>query len=213
MRERLGQLDALSHPFAVCADLLVGGIRQIDDFGRASRGLARFCILDAIEADECDDPLESGHALVKGVLLRTEPDAEIQAGIPPDGLAEHRDRPFARRQLPGNQFHEGGLAGAVGTEQPGNSSWQLQRHIIEADDLPVPLRQVLGDDDAHATTSTPRTRFSRIRADTRMSTATATHDAATDSCTLVGELKMASPIRLRATAGAIKPKRESRVIA
>ena len=89
-------------------------------------------------------------------------------GIAPDGLAEHRDRALARPELAGDELHERALAGAVGPEQPGDAGRHVHRDVVQADDLAVPLRQVVGGEDrrAHATISTPRTRRSRTEIDT-----------------------------------------------
>ena len=106
MREGLRQLDALTHALAVGADLLVGGVGQIDRRQRAARHLCGAGFVDAVQPHERRHPLEAGHPLVEGVLLWTEPDAEIEAGILPDRLAEHRDLALARLELPGDELHE-----------------------------------------------------------------------------------------------------------
>ena len=95
---------------------------------------------------------------------------EVERGILPDPLAEHGDVAFARFELPGDQLHERRFAGAVGAEQPGDAGGHGQRDVVQADDLAVPLRQMRCRDDrraglAHAITSTPRTRRSRMRPD------------------------------------------------
>src|SRR5204863_3539763 len=96
----------------------------------------------------------------------------------PDWLPENRDAALARLQLTRHEFHERRFACTVGTEQPRNARRHSRRHVVEADDLSVPFRQVIGGDDVrdgrrfrsgvptHETTSTPRTRRSSTTPET-----------------------------------------------
>ena len=169
--DRLRELHALAHPFAVGADLLVRGVEEIDDSERAPRGLGRLGVAEAVEPDERADPLQPGHAVVERVLLGAESDLEKEMRVAPDRLAEDGDAAFARAKLTGDQLHERRLAGAVRAEQTGHAGRHADRHVVEADDLPVPLRDVVRRDDgrAHVTTSTPRTRRSSTEIDTTTS--------------------------------------------
>ena len=166
--ERLRQLDALAHALAVGADLLVGRLHQVDAPSARPRRVVGLLLREAVEADQRRDPLEPGHPLVERVLLGAEPDLEVELRVAPDRLAEHLDRPLARLQLTGDQLHERRLAGAVRAEQAGDARRHVDADVVQADDLAVPLRDVLGGDDrrAHVTTSTPRTRRSSTEIDT-----------------------------------------------
>src|SRR5581483_5167892 len=82
------------------------------------------------------------------------------------------DRSLARLQLARDQLHERRLAGAVRAEQPGDAGRDGDADVVEPDHLPVPLRQMIGGDDAHATTSTPRTRRSSTTPDAAITSAT-----------------------------------------
>src|SRR5262249_11706189 len=165
------ELHALPHALAVGADLLVGGVHEIDRNQRTTCGLASRLLVEAVEADERGDPFEPGHPVVKRVLFWTEPDLKIQVRVLPNRFPQHLDRAFARFQLPGNELQERRLAGAIRAEKAGDSRRNLDAHVIEADDLTVPLRHVFGLDNrpAHVTTSTPRTRRSRREMESAMS--------------------------------------------
>src|SRR6478736_1283204 len=52
-----------------------------------------WAIAGAVQPHERDQPLEPGHALVKGVLFGAEADLEVERRVAPDLLAEHEDRP------------------------------------------------------------------------------------------------------------------------
>src|SRR5439155_2528084 len=131
--------------------------------------------------------------------------------IPPNRLAEDGNRAFAWCELAGDELHERRLAGAVRPEKTGDAGRHLQRHVIQANDLAVPLREVIRRDDAHATTSTPRTRFSRISPDTTTSATTTRNATGTDILNRSGRRKIASPICARSDATDIHARRESRV--
>src|SRR5687768_9878567 len=183
MNEGLRQLHALPHALAVGADLLVGGLHQVHGGQRAGRRFSRLFLVEAIEPDERRHPFESGHPLVKRILLGTEADLEIEVRVAPDRLAEHVDGTLVRLQLTGDQLHERGLAGAIRPQQPGDARRHRDGDVVEPDDLPVPLGHMVGRDDghgvhrdAHVTISTPRTRRSRTEIDSAMSPSTITRE-------------------------------------
>src|SRR5262249_6042363 len=121
VRERLRELHALTHAFAVGADALGGDIEQVDGRERAFGRRARGPIVEPVEPYERRDPFEARHALVEGILFGTETDPEVAIRAPPDFFAEHAHAALARSQLAGNKLHERALAGAVGSEQSGDA--------------------------------------------------------------------------------------------
>src|SRR5207244_4285964 len=133
------------------------------------------------------------------VLFGTEPDAVVQGRIPPDRLAEHGERALARLQLTGDHFHERRLASAVRSEQARDARRNRDRHVVQADDLAVPLGYLIGGDDGRhqETTSTPRTRRSRIRPDTPMSATIMNRDNGHGVSYLSGNRKIRLPICVR----------------
>ena len=190
--DRLGELDALAHAFAVGADLLVRGLHQIDRGQRRARRLVGFLLAEAVQPHQRAHPFEPGHPVVERILLRAESDLEEEVRVAPDRFAEDLDDPLARLELAGNQLHERRFTSPVRSEQAGDARRHFHRHVIEADDLAVPFRDVIGRDNlrdaargrrrralglfeidraagAHVTTSTPLTRRSRTESDTAIS--------------------------------------------
>ncbi len=177
VRERLRELHALAHALAVGANLLARRLHEVDLLERAVRELGRRGVAHPVQARQRGDPLEPGHAVVEGVLFGAEADAEVEAGILPDRLAEHRDRALTRLELAGDEFHERGLAGPVGPQQARNARRDGHGDVVQPAHLAVPLGQVLClDDGGHATTSTPRTRRSSTNAPAPMSSAIMSSD-------------------------------------
>ena len=147
VRERLRHLDPLAHALAVGADLLVGRLGELDVLDRARAPSPRASRLgDAVQTHERRHPFKAGHPIVEGVLLGTEADAVVQAGFCQIGSPRTRDAAFARLELPGDELHERRLARAVRPEQAGDAGRDRDRDVVQADDLAVPLRQVIGDD-------------------------------------------------------------------
>ena len=169
--ERLGELDPLSHALAVGADALAGGIHQIDRRrARARPPDARPCLSSPFRRASAVDPLEPGHPVVEGVLLRTEPDPEVRAtGCCQIGCPSTRTSPLLGRSWPVMSFRNVLLPAPFGPSRPVMPERHADRHIVQADDLAVPLGEVVGDDDglAHETISTPRTRAVEDRRSTR----------------------------------------------
>ena len=160
-----------------------------------------------------------GHPLVERVLFRAEADLEVELRIAPDRLAEHRHDALARLQLTGDQLHERRLARAVRAEQARHAGRDVDADVVEADDLPVPLGDVLGGHDrrahagrAHVTTSTPRTRRSRIEIDTTISPTMTMSDTCHGVMYRGGTRKMTSMTCARLVTGDIHENAELPVI-
>ena len=78
----------------------------------------------------------------------------IERRIVPHLLAQHADRALARPQLAGRQLQQRRLAGAVRPKQPGHAGADFDRELVDADDVAVPLRNVVeGDDRRHLSRS------------------------------------------------------------
>ena len=121
---------------------------------------------------------------------------KYSAGLPQIGSPSTVMRALARFELAGHQLHERGLAGAVRTEQAGDAGRDRERHVVETDHLAVPLRQMFrGDDGVHqAITSTPRTRRSRMKAETATSATIIRSDTGQGVEKRSGTLNITSPI-------------------
>ena len=75
-------------------------------------------------------------------------------------IAEDADRAAGRREQPGGQVQQGGLARAVGADEPDDVAFgDGQRAVAQRPGPPVPLAQPAGlDDGAHATPSAKQVR-------------------------------------------------------
>ena len=143
--ERRGELGALAHALGVGAHRAVGGVGQLD---RGHRPVGRGARV--------------GHALQLGVELGELEAGEVRAGRPRApargrsrgrpigspiaGRPAIRTDPGGRRQQPGQQVQERGLAGAVGPEQAGHAGAEGERDVVDGDDVAVPARDVVERD-------------------------------------------------------------------
>ena len=154
----LRELDALPHSLAVAADFAVGGFAQAD----LVDGFA--CQVFALgggvseEAEVGDDELEAGESLGIGIELRgVAEDAEEFLGfIGPNA----QDANFAARgaDQAGHEVHEGGFAGAVGSDEAGDSGGESERDAVDAEHFAVEAGDIVEGDvvGAHLTTSNAR---------------------------------------------------------
>ncbi len=55
-------------------------------------------------------------------------------------MAQHPDLALAGPELTGRQLQERALPRPVGPEQAGHARGQLERQVVQADHVPVPLR-------------------------------------------------------------------------
>src|SRR5690242_6775318 len=86
------------------------------------------------------DEIPTGHPFVEGVLFGAQADEAVEGVIVPDTVAEDTHFPLAGMELPRRQLQKRRLAGAVGTEQPGDARRNPERNVVDADDVTVPLR-------------------------------------------------------------------------
>ena len=147
--DRLRQLDALPHALAVGADLLVGGVHQVDrrQRARAPRRRLRFSSRP-FSRTSARHPLEPGHPLVERVLLGAEADAGSRGdGLPQIGSPSTVTLPLLGLSWPVISFMNVDLPAPFGPSSPVMPGGTATRDVVQADDLPVPLRDVLGRDD------------------------------------------------------------------
>src|SRR5688572_10600731 len=135
MRKRLRKFDALTHPFAVGADALVGGLCQVDLLESRHRGVRRLSLAQAAQAQQRRHPFVSGHAVVERILLRTYADPLKNRRVPPYGVSENPDGALARLQLSGHELEESRFAGAVRAEQTSHPSADRNGDVVEANHL------------------------------------------------------------------------------
>src|SRR5262249_56302158 len=103
-----------------------------------------------------------------------------------------------------------GVGGEVRPGRAGDPCRDRNRHIVQTDDLAVPLREVIRDDD-HATTSTPRTRRSRMSADTTTRPTMTSSETIQGVSYCGGRRKMMSPICVKSADTEIQENAELRV--
>jgi len=159
--QRLRELDALAHALGIFTNTTPGFVDQANTFEGDIDGTPKVRATHPEVPAEVGHEFAAGHRLVEGVLLRTKAEPTENRRGPERVDAEHLDAALRRRELTGQQLQEGRLARAVGAQQPGHARLQLQRHVDESDDTPVPLGDRIEIDD-HVTTSTLRMRHPSI---------------------------------------------------
>src|SRR4029453_6305325 len=195
--QRLRELDALAHALAVRTDLLACCVSKVDHFECSVRALRGRWLVEAIESEEGGAPLHPGHAVVEGVLLRAKANPKVETGVTPNRLAEYQPLPLARFELAGDEFQECRLTRPVRSKQPGDAGRNGQCHVVQVDDLTVPLRKMIGGNAREwfvpPTTSPPRTRRSNSIPETTMRATIIAADRGQGVSYLNGSLKIASP--------------------
>src|SRR5690606_3074945 len=103
--------------------------------------------------------LEAGELVVERVRLGAEADAAQHLRVREGRGAADAELADARAREPRDEAHEGGLARAVRPEQAPDAWVEVQRHVRERGDLPVPFAEPDCADRcglAHAITSARR---------------------------------------------------------
>src|SRR5271168_5245706 len=84
----------------------------------------------------------------------------------PDRLAKNTHRALAGAKLAGGQLQQSGFAGTVGAEQTGHASGDFDRQLIDADDIAVPLGDLVeGNDSSYFSRSSDLTGMFSVHAD------------------------------------------------
>ena len=149
VHQRLRQLDALPHALAVGADLLVGGVHQIDRArARAARRASASRRSRPFSAHQRRDPFE---ARSSGRRTHPAPDrsrcGEYSAGLPQIGSPSTRIAPLLGLSCPVISFMNVDLPAPFGPSRPVMPGGTMTVTSLRPDDLAVPLRQMFSRDD------------------------------------------------------------------
>jgi len=95
------------------------------------------------------DVLANGHVLERGVVLEDEPDVPLLRCECGRVLAREEDLALVRRLETRDDAQEGGLAGAARPEKSRQRpTLDIERHVVERDEVSEPLRHV-ADENRH----------------------------------------------------------------
>jgi hypothetical protein len=159
--ERAGELDALAHregqapgrPKSECREVherhqLLGALRDAPLLGlrpRQAQGVGDEAGRGAAVAADLD-VVEHAHAVEQGDVLEGAADAELgddMARPVEDGAALEQDVTLVGHVEPGEAVEKGGLAGAVGADQPGDAAGRhVEGDAIEGDDAAEAHRHI-----------------------------------------------------------------------
>ena len=165
----LGETDPLAHAFAEGAELAIPRILEIDLVESGIGAPARLGLIEAGQPQQGQQEIAGGQSLPEGVELGTQAHVVEQLRRAPNPPAENLHLALTGRELPCGQLEEGGLARAIGTQQPRHPGAELHRNVVQRDNGPVPTGSARELDArrlggfGHFTTSTARTREWRIR--------------------------------------------------
>jgi len=141
-----GQVEPPPHPARVLLDRLAAGVAEPEPLQQLVGAAAGGAGAQVVEAAEQDQVLPAAEDLVDGRVLAEQPDAVADLR----GLADHVEAgdpgPAAVGPQQGGQDpHRGGLAGAVGAEQPADRALgDGQVEAVEGVGRAVALAQPLG---------------------------------------------------------------------
>ena len=121
----------------------VGGVGEPEPIEHVAATPARLGLVQVVEPAHQLEVLEPGEVLVDGRALAREPDAEAQLlGVARDVEAVDGGRAAVEPEQRGEDADHGGLAGAVGAEQPEHGAGvDLEVDALEC----VHLAERLGD--------------------------------------------------------------------
>ena len=162
MDERAGDPQPLAHPPGVAARLAVGHRSHVDAGERVVDRQLEPATVQAVEATEEPHLLPPGHPPVRPrVLLEVAEPASRVERLRGDFHAAENRASARRTGEPGEQAQRGGLAGAVGAEQPEDRAFR-HRHrerVERKHPAGIAFREVL-DDDRRPPGGGPRDRVS-----------------------------------------------------
>jgi hypothetical protein len=146
VHDALRQLGALPHAAAVAPHAALHGVGQAEHAERIGSAVARFLRGVAAQLGHGGHLLEGGELVVHGVGFGAEAHAAQHLGVGERSGAAHAHAAQAGAQLARGQAQEGGLARAVGPQQAPDAGPQVQGHVLQRGDLPVPLGELHGAD-------------------------------------------------------------------
>src|SRR5262249_23292824 len=145
---RLSEANTLAHSLAVSGDLAIGGISEIHAIDSFPCKLASFCAGEPAQQQTVEDKIEASNAAREGIKLSAITHAAKEFFRLVGRDTHDSDVALRRADEAGHQVHEGGLAGAVGSNQTGDPGGQRQIYTIDAQHLAVEAGDVLKDDSA-----------------------------------------------------------------
>lgn len=143
-----GHLHALPHALGVRRDLAVLRVLHLD---RGQRLLGRLGA-EAVQLGVGDDEFASGEEVVHRLALGDDADVLVDLFVAPDLLAVEGDGAGGGGEEAAHHVDEGGLPGAVGAEQSGDSGADGHGDVVDGDHVAEPAGDVVDGERGHRPT-------------------------------------------------------------
>ena len=142
----MSYLDALSHAFAVFANLLVPDIRQPNEGKDVFSTCFGFIPCHPMQASKCGDKIKASHPVIQFLgftdITQTMIGGWILEGVRP----KQSNLSLTGLQSTDDNFQECRFPGTIHSENASNSTTDGQTHIVQTDDLPIPLGDMIDHD-------------------------------------------------------------------
>ena len=143
LHERGGHLGALTHPLAEPVDHTIGVVEHPD---REQRRIGCGAVGDRVQIGHVADELPGGEAGRNGFVLGDERNAAMHPAVAARVAALDAHRALIHADETGHRAEQGGLAGAVRTEQAGDPRPERAAELGQGHLRAEPDRQFLDDD-------------------------------------------------------------------
>jgi hypothetical protein len=139
---RPGELRPLPHPLGERGERPVDRLAEPDLFERGVRAGCRGAAGESRQPHEIRHPFPRRRPSLRDVGGGAEADPPQHPRVGEGPLAEHADPSHRRPQLPRDEAQQRRLARAVGPQQAVGPAPEIDRHVVDADDRAVELRDV-----------------------------------------------------------------------
>jgi hypothetical protein len=143
-----GHLHALAHALGVRGDLAVLRVLHLDRGQGFLGGLGA----EAVQLGVGYDEFASGEEVVHRLALGDDADVLVDLFVAPDLLAVEGDGAGGGGEEAAHHVDEGGLSGAVGAEEPGDSGADVHGDVVDGDHVAEPAGDMVDGERGHRPT-------------------------------------------------------------
>src|SRR4029077_18702676 len=136
VEQRLGDADALAHAAGKAAERAASGVCEIDEIEELADALARGGGVETLDGGEVFEKFERGEIRIDAEILRQIAEDRAEGiGILADVFVIPKDAAGSWLRDGGEDTHERGLTGAIGTEEAENAGAERELEIAEGGDV------------------------------------------------------------------------------